>query len=123
MAPPPGPAPAGTAFDGRYVGQVVLVQGDTRPDINDFPCGPLSYTATLAVRDGWFDYPYAVDPLPHGPLPVMIAADGTFDMINYFPVPPFDPAWVAVRGKVADGTLDATIRNYRCTQRLTAQRS
>lgn len=121
--PVAGPPPAGTAYDGHYVGQASLIGGDTRADINAFPCGPPGYAATVTVRDGWFDYPYAVDPLPPGPIPVQIAADGSFGVVDYFPVPSNDPAWVTVRGSVSNGVLDATISNYRCSQHLTAQRS
>ena len=123
VATQPGPPAAGNAFDGHYVGQATLVRGDTRADINAFPCGPPSYAATITVQGGWFNYPYPVDPLPPGPIPVEIAADGTFGIVNYFPVPPFDPAWVTVRGSVTNGVLEATVSNYRCSQHLTAQRS
>jgi hypothetical protein len=42
---------------------------------------------------------------------------------DYWPLYQIRNAWVTISGRITGGTLDATIVDYRCTRRLTAQRS
>jgi hypothetical protein len=119
---PPAPA-AGTEFDGQYLGQSTLTRG------GGYLCGTPSSPASLVVRGGRFDYPFEVSPPRTASVPVQIAADGTFagQMLyaaeDYWPVSKVRNAWVTVSGRITDGTLDATIVDYRCARQLTAQRS
>jgi hypothetical protein len=120
-----GPAvpPAGTEFDGTYTGENALIRG------GGYPCGDPSYLERLVVANGRFDYPFAVNPPRSVPLPVQIGADGTlagqmqyvtedYFLLSYNPI----TTWVTLRGRIADGALEATITDYRCTRRLTARK-
>ena len=119
-AAPAGP-PAGTQFDGSYAGQNTLIRG------GGYMCGAPSSSERLTVRGGRFDYPFAVNPPRTVPIPVQIAADGTFaaqmeyGTEDYGPRSRFRTAWVTVTGRIDGGVLAATIDDYRCTRRLTAQ--
>jgi hypothetical protein len=119
-AAPAGPA-AGPQFDGIYAGQNTLIRG------GGFLCGAASYPERLTVRGGRFDYSFAVNPPRTVPIPVQIAADGTFSAQmqygteEYGPRSWFRTAWVTVIGRIDGGTLAATIDDYRCTRRLTVQ--
>ena len=81
----------------------------------------------LTVRGGRFDYPFAVNPPRTVPIPVQIAADGTFAAQMQYGTEDYGPrsrlrtAWVTVIGRIDGGMLAATIDDYRCTRRLTAQ--
>jgi hypothetical protein len=61
------------------------------------------------------------------PVPIKIAADGTFVgrlqyvTKDYFPMPHDRTTWMTVTGRIVAGTLDATIIDYRCTRRLMAK--
>ncbi len=115
-----GPA-AGTQFDGSYAGQSDLVRG------GGFLCGAMNAPERLTVSGGRFDYPFAVNPPRTVPIPVQIAADGTFaaqmqyGTEDYGPRARFRRAWVTVVGRIDGGMLAATIDDYRCTRRLTAR--
>lgn len=119
---PAAPA-AGTAFDGSYSGQNVLIRG------GGYPCGAPAYPINLTVSGGRFDYPFPVNLQRTAPITMQIAADGTFvgqmqyGVQDYTMISLFQTAWVYVRGRIAGGTLDATITNDRCTHRITAQRN
>ncbi len=116
--------PAGTQYDGVYIGQDTLISGA------DFQCGAPILQERLDVRAGHFDYPFQVSPPRVAPLPVQVARDGTMagqmqygtgDEIKEFSRDRVD--WVYLRGGIAETTMDATISNIHCIRRLTAQRS
>ena len=124
FGPAAAPTPAaGTEFDGQYVGQSTLTRG------GGYVCGTPGFPSSLVVRDGRFAYPFEVNPPRTAPVPVQVAADGTFagEMLyateEYWPLYQIRNAWVTISGRITGGTLDATIVDYRCTRRLTAQRS
>jgi hypothetical protein len=118
----PLPPPAGARFDGEYFGQDTLIRG------GGYPCEPAIATLGVAVRDGRFDYPFPVNLGRTAPVPVQVAADGTFAGQMLYGTDDYTPrslprnAWVTVRGRIADGTLEAVITDYRCTHRLIARR-
>jgi hypothetical protein len=113
--------PAGIQFDGRYAGQSTLSRG------GGYLCGAVTSPETLTVDNGRFDYPFAVNPPRTVPIPVQIAADGTFSAQMQYGTEEYGPrswlrtAWVTVIGRIDRGLLAATIDDYRCTRRLTAQ--
>ncbi len=115
--------PAGAQFDGEYVGQNALISG------GGYVCEPATGPLAVAVRGGRFDYPFPVNPPRTAPVPVQVAADGTvagqiqYGTQDYTVGGLYKNSWVIVRGHIADGTLDATITDDRCTHRLTAHRS
>ena len=120
---PPGVPPAGTRYDGRYIGSDALVAGAV------FQCGVAALPADIWVHDGRFAYPFQVSPPRVAPLPVTIAADGTIaGQMQYGTgeeIPRFSRDrvdWVYLRGQVSGATMDATVRTDRCIRRLTAQR-
>jgi hypothetical protein len=121
----PAPPPAGTQFDGSYVGQNTLVSGGV-----NFICGAPNYSARLIVHDGRFDYPFSVNGPRYAPVPVQVAADGSFlGQMQYGPAynegllfQQPRTAWVTVRGRIIDTTLDATIADDRCVRRVMAER-
>jgi hypothetical protein len=123
-APPPAPAipAAGAQFDAIYVGQNTAVSG------SGFYCGASAYPEMIAVRDGRFDYPFLVNPPRTTPVPVQIAADGTFAaQLQYGTEEPgprsrYITAWVTVVGRIAAGELDATVTDLRCVRHLSARR-
>lgn len=116
--------PAGTRYDGRYIGRDTLLAGVA------FQCGALDLPADINVRDGRFEYPFQVSPPRVAPLPVAVAADGT--MAGQMPygtgeeIPRFSRDridWVYLRGWVSGTMMDATVSTERCLRRLTAQRN
>ena len=118
------PAPAGTQYDGVYVGQDNLVSGV------DFQCGAPSLREQLDVRGGRFDYPFQVSPPRVAPLPVQVDIEGrmagqmqygTGDEMIGFSRDRVD--WVYLRGDITGTTMDATISNIHCLRRLIARRS
>jgi hypothetical protein len=82
----------------------------------------------IAVHDGRFDYPFLVNPPRTTPVPVQIAADGTFAaQLQYGTEEPgprsrYITAWVTVVGRIAAGELDATVTDLRCVRHLSARR-
>ena len=118
---PPVPS-AGTQFDGEFAGQNTLTVG------GGFICGPASYPLAVTVRDGRFDYPFPVNIGRTAPVPVLVAADGSFQgqllygTEDYMPISKYKNAWVYVRGRIAGGVLEATISDDRCVHQLTARR-
>jgi hypothetical protein len=121
--PPPLP-PAGTQYDGTYIGQDSLVSGV------DFQCGATVLPARLEVHGGHFYYPFQVSPPRVAPLPVQVAVNGmmagqmqyaTGDEIREFSRDQVDRVYL--RGGITGTTMDATITNMRCLRRLIAQRS
>jgi len=115
---PDGMPAAGNRFDGIYAGDSQLVRGF------GFLCDPPAYPQSLTVRDGRFDYPFVVSAPRTAPVPVQIAADGSFaGQLQYGTVEPFrlmeyQTAWVTVRGLIVGATLDATVADQRCTRHL-----
>jgi hypothetical protein len=119
----PPPPPVGDAqYDGEYVGQAILVMG------GGYLCEPANAPLALAVRGGRFDYPFLVNVGRTAPVPVQVAADGSFagqmqyGTEDYWIRSHYKNAWVTVRGRIADGALDATITDDRCVHRFTARR-
>ncbi len=114
--------PAGTEFDGRYGGQNTLIGGW------GYMCGDRSHVEELTVSGGQFAYPFAVNPPRTAPVPVQIGADGSlvgqmqYGTDDYLPVTRYKNAWVTVTGRIAGGTLNATVIDDRCMRQLTAQR-
>jgi hypothetical protein len=114
--------PAGTAFDGSYTGQSVLIRG------GGYLCGAPELPLTLSVGGGRFDYPFTVNLPRTTPVAVQIAADGSFvaNMLygteNYMLLSHYENQWVTVRGRIASGTLDGTVTDNRCTRQVTARR-
>jgi hypothetical protein len=129
-AVPGGPLPAqstalpvaGTQFDGVYAGQNAAVSGW------GFWCGAPAYPETIAVSGGRFDYPFLVNPPRTAPVPVQVAADGTFAaQMQYGTEDPgpralYVNAWVTVTGRISATELDATVTDLRCVRRVTARR-
>jgi hypothetical protein len=125
---PGGPAaapavPAADArFDGVYAGRNVAVSGW------GFLCGPPTFEQTIVVSGGGFDYPYLVSAPRTTPVPVQVAADGTFRGSIQYGTEDFGPrsryinAWVTVAGRIAGDDLDATVSDLRCVRHLTARR-
>jgi hypothetical protein len=118
----PAVAAAGSQFDGIYAGQNDAVSGW------GFLCGAPAYPETIVVSDGRFDYPFPVNPPRIAPVPVQIAADGTFAaQMQYGTEEPgprsrYITAWVTVSGRIAAGELDATVTDLRCVRRVAARR-
>jgi hypothetical protein len=119
----PGLAPAGSRYDGTYIGRDTLVSGAL------FQCGAPDLAEKIEVRDGRFDYPFQVSPPRVAALPVQIAADGTLaGQMRYGTgeeIPGFSRDridWVFLRGGISGTTMEARITNMRCMRRLTAQR-
>jgi hypothetical protein len=119
----PPPMPAGTQYDGAYVGQDTLISGV------EFQCGPPNVQERLEVRSGRFDYPFQVSPPRVAPLPVTIGIRGeltgqmqygTGDEITEFSRDRVD--WVYFRGNITGMTLVGTISNIHCVRRLIAER-
>jgi hypothetical protein len=94
--------PAGTAFDGSYAGQDILVRG------GGYLCGAPDLPLTLSVGGGRFDYPFT---------------SMLYGTQNYLLLSRYENQWVTIRGRIAGGTLDATVTDNRCTRRITAQRT
>jgi len=121
-AVPGGMQAAGNQFDGVYAGDNQLVRGF------GFVCGSPDDSLSLTVHDGRFDYPFAVAPPRTVPLPVQIAADGSFSgqmqygTDEYLPRSNYRTEWVTVNGRITGATLDATEVELRCTRHLTLQR-
>lgn len=114
--------PAGTAFDGTYVGHSALVRGGGQS------CGIADLPNSLTVKDGRFAYPFQVAPPTVAPLQVQVAANGTFNFATqYFAYeelfgPHYETPWVTIKGRIANGTLAATEDDQRCTRRSVLQR-
>jgi hypothetical protein len=113
---------AGTQFDGSYAGQNSLVRGW------GFQCGPPGFPERIDVSAGRFYYPFPVNVLRATPLPVQIAADGSFSgQIQYGTEengirPRSITVWAVVTGRITGTTLEGTVTDYRCVRRLVAQR-
>jgi len=121
----PSVPPAGSQFDGSYVGQDTLLSGVA------FLCGAANLPESIEVKNGQFAYPFQVNPPRVAPLPVQVFADGTLagqmqygtlleEDSPWFGFPRTD--WVTLRGRITGAALDATITNIRCVRRLMAQR-
>lgn|SRR5487761_2079113 len=114
--------PAGRQFDGVYVGNTALLSGW------GYQCGDPNLPREVTVRDGHFAYPFQVDPPRVTPVPVRIAADGSFHGATEYGV--FEPqfrrdyrtGWVTVRGRITGNMLDATEEDLRCVRRSMLQR-
>jgi hypothetical protein len=118
----PGPGPAGTQFDGSYQGENRVVRGF------GFVCDPPGYQDAVTVRDGRFNYTFVDSLARPTPIPVRIAADGTFsgqiqygtDSTNRWGQ--MIVVWATVRGRINGTMLEATAADFRCTRDLTLQR-
>jgi len=114
--------PAGPQYDGNYAGEDTVVSGW------GYVCGAPTETLTIAVRNGQFDYPYHLSLSRIAPVPVRVAADGSFagqmqyGTSDFTPLYQYKNAWVIVRGQIVDGTLDGVITDDRCVYRMTARR-
>ena len=118
----PSIPPAGTQFDGTYVGHSELLRG------GGYVCGIADLPARLVIRDGRFAYPFqAAPPAAPAPLDIQVRANGTFRHVErYFAVDfrsdrPVQPL-VTVIGSIEGGTLVATEDDLRCTRRSVLSR-
>ena len=120
----PSVAPAGTQYDGVYIGQDRLLSGVT------FQCGAPDLPEMIAVRNGRFDYPFQVSPPRVAPLPVEIGSNG--EMVGQMQygtgeeIPGLSRDrvdWVYLRGQISGTTINATITTIRCARRLVGQHS
>jgi hypothetical protein len=115
-------APAGTRFDGVYEGRSELLRGVA------FQCGQPDLPDRSIVRDGRFDFPFQVDPPRTTPIPVQIAADGSFEgsiqygTVDYSRFSNYRNEWATVTGRITGDVLDATETDYRCARRSVLQR-
>jgi hypothetical protein len=120
--PAGAPPPAGTRFDGVYRGATELIPGV------GFQCGQSDLPDRIIVRDGRFDFPFQVDPPRTTPIPVQIAADGSFagriqyGVVDYSRFSDYRTAWATVTGRIHGNELDATETDYRCARRSVLQR-
>src|SRR5215472_12815946 len=96
----PEAPPAGTQFDGSYVGTDALLNGV------DFQCGATSLPVQIQVHDGRFVYPFQVSPPRTAPLPAQVTADGSaeghlmYEVTEDFPLPPRSrPDWAILNGR------------------------
>ena len=121
---PPVPA-AGNQFDGTYQGESHVVRGD-----GGYICAPHDAPLSVVIRNGRFDYIYKnYDMAAAAPIPVQIAADGTFSGQIQYAAETYMrwsgggivAAWAMVRGRIAGKTIDATFSDYRCARELQLQ--
>ncbi len=119
---PGGMQAAGNRFDGVYAGDNRLVRGF------GFFCDPPDDSLSVTVRDGRFDYPFTYAPFRTAPVPVQIAADGSFSgkmqyvTVGTWPRSEDQTDWLTVNGRIVGPSLDATVMNMRCTRHLTLQK-
>jgi hypothetical protein len=119
---PPVPA-AGNQFDGIYQGDNRVVRGF------GWVCAPPSYQDAVTIKDGRFDYTFIDQLAQPAPIPVQIAADGTFrGQIQYW-TDSYDlnlseglTVWAIVTGRINGSALEATVADFRCTRQLMLQR-
>jgi hypothetical protein len=113
---------AGNQFDGTYQGTNSVVRG------GGFVCDPVSYPDSITVSGGHFDYRFIDSLAKPAPVPVRIAADGTFSgQLQYgaedlTPRGRFLTVWVTVTGRIDGTALEATAADYRCTRQLLLQK-
>ena len=114
--------PAGNQFDGTYQGDSRLIRGF------GYVCAVPAPFTSITVRDGRFDYIYDnYDLARPAPIPVQIAADGTFSGQIQYLVPSWNrwgttpTAWAMLRGRVAGKALNATLTDYYCTRQMDLQ--
>jgi hypothetical protein len=112
-------APAGNQFDGTYQGDSRLIRGF------GYVCALPAASTSVTVHGGRFDYIYDnYDLARPAPIPVQIAADGTFSGQIQYLVPSLNrwgttpAAWAMLRGRVAGKALDATLTDYHCTRQM-----
>ena len=115
-----GPAvpAAGNQFDGTYQGSNHLVSG------GGFMCEPMNYPDTVTVQGGRFEYRFVDSLAKPVPVPVQVAADGSFSGQRQYGTEDLTPralfltVWVTVTGRFDGPTLEATAADYRCTRQL-----
>jgi len=114
--------PAGNQFDGTYQGDGRLTRGF------GYVCAVPPPSTSITVRDGRFDYIYDnYDLAKPTPIPVQIAADGTFSGQIQYLVPSWNKwgstpaAWAMLRGHVSGKVIDATLTDYYCARQLELQ--
>jgi hypothetical protein len=113
---------AGSQFDGTYDGTSRLVSD------GGFVCGAVSYRGAITVTDGRFDYVFVDSLAKPTPIPIQIAADGSFSGRMQYGAEDFGPrsrllmVWVTVTGHISGPELHAIAADYRCTRSLTLQK-
>ena len=118
---PPVPA-AGDQFDGTYQGDNRAVRGF------GWRCDSPNYQDAVTVKDGRFTYTFIDQLARPAPIPVQIAADGTFKgQIQYGTDATTSfgqtiTVWAIVNGRINGTVLEATVIDYRCTRQLMLQR-
>jgi hypothetical protein len=90
---------------------------------------PPSYQDAVTVKAGRFNYTFVDQLAQPAPIPVQIAADGTFrGRIQYWTESTNQnqieglPVWAIVTGHIAGTSLEATVADFRCTRQLMLQR-
>ena len=118
----PTPA-AGDQFDGTYQGDNRVVRGF------GWVCAPPSYQDAVTVNAGRFNYTFVDNLAQPAPIPVQIAADGTFRGQIQYSTDSANQNWVGVltvwatvTGRINGTALEATVADFRCTRQLMLQR-
>ena len=114
---------AGDQFDGTYQGDNRVVRGF------GWVCAPPSYQDTVTVKVGRFNYTFIDQLAQPAPIPVQIAADGTFrGRIQYLTESTNQnqseglTVWAIVTGRITGTVLQATVADFHCTRQLMLQR-
>ena len=117
------PPPAGTQYDGEYVGQTALLRG------GGFVCGIPDLPREIRVVDGRFQYPFQVaPPSMTSAITVQIAANGTFRQdTQYYETNSSRRAGytlpiMTIEGRVAGNTMEIVESDNRCARRSLLQR-
>ena len=121
MGPPV--AAAADQFDGIYQGDNRVVRGF------GWVCAPPSYQDTVTVKAGRFNYTFVDQLSQPAPIPVQIAADGTFrGRIQYLAESTNQnqseglTVWAIVTGHITRTVLEANVADFHCTRQLMLQR-
>jgi hypothetical protein len=104
------PAAAAGSFDGVYKGSQTTVRNNGSGE-----CANLDRPTTLVVRDNHFTRKWAAD------LEVDIAPDGSFEQRVIASQRPLRTA--SIKGKIANGTLEADIGTDLCSAHLSLKKS
>ena len=116
----PAAPPAGTQFDGVYIGTNTLTGGF------GYLCGLTSFPSSISIEHGHFQYAYFVTPAGPPVVHVQVRADGSLSGATIYRTesllwrgPDWIDAWITVDGQIAGPVLDAIVRDYHCTRHLT----